>query len=94
MQVEISASGTPAKVNVAVASQVKAAGNPDNWPTLVSARDYIAKLTNEAGPSDLVTVQAAITIKVEIEKDAVSSVTSGTKSTGAPVAEPEPPDGN
>jgi len=88
MQIEISASGTPSQVNADVATQTKAAAasDPEAWPTLVSARDYIGKMMSAIDPNDTVTVKASLTIQF--------AITPSSPSVGAPVAEPEEPDGN
>jgi hypothetical protein len=90
MQIEISASGTPGQVNASVAAQLTAAGtsNPEAWPTLVATRDYIASHVTKAGESDSVAVTAMIAVEIAIAPSVA------TPSTGAPVAEPEEPDGN
>lgn len=91
MQIEISASGTPGQVNADVATQAKAAAasNPEAWPTLVSTRDYIASHIAKAGESDGVSVTAVIAVEI-----AIAPSSQPTPSVGAPVAEPEEPDGN
>jgi len=94
MQIEISSSGTPAHVNASVATQLKAAATPDNWPTLVSVRDYIGAQMAKAGESDSVSITAVIAVEIAIAPVTPSVQPSVGAPVGAPVAEPEEPDGN
>jgi hypothetical protein len=66
MQVIITASGLPAQVHTAVATQIKQArkDNPEGSAAIDSLRDYVAKVVSACGPEDEVVVEASIDVRV------------------------------